>query len=227
LVGLYDPVDGPEDVTLEQVFDQHLGLNSGDELEGAVVVGFEFAVEPQRHAVIAARVEHDQGRAPHDGVKIVEERVHPDQRPGRACAGQQHKVVTFRLRDLQERSAKLLFVKRTLEGILHRLVALFPLNAEGPFEELALFEVPKDEIEEIDRFDPSAGSRQRNMLQQSQDEAADVKLAFGGIVEDVERDLVSEPASGDELLRGNPRQDLIETLVKGIRHGDVSKQCST
>ena len=135
--------------------------------------------------------------------------------------------MTFRLRDLQERSAKLRFVKRAFEGILHSLVALFPLKAQGRFEEPALFKVPEDEIEEIDRFDPSAGSRQRNMLQERRDEAADVKLAFGGVVEDMERDLVSEPASGDELLRGDPRQDLVETLVKGIGHGDVSRQFRT
>lgn len=57
--------------------------------------------------------------------------------------------------------------------------------------------------------------------------ATDVKLAFGGIVEDMECNLVSEPAPGDELLRGDPRQDLVETLVKGIGHGDVSRQCRT
>jgi len=75
-----------------------------------------------------------------------------------------------------------------------------------------------DQIEQVDVLNPQGGFQLWQLLQQEADMVTDLKLLFGRIVEDVECDLVSDAAAGQELIGTDPRQDSIEPLCKGPHH---------
>ena len=118
-------------------------------------------------------------------------------------------------------------VQRAAQGLRERGVALLALQAQGLFEEPALPQVVEHEIEEVDGLDPRARAPDGNVLQQRRDEAANLKLALGRVVEYVERHLVSETASGDELVRREAGQDSVQSIMESVGHGDAARQRRT
>lgn len=70
------------------------------------------------------------------------------------------------------------------------------------------------------RPSPLAGPLDRNVLQERRNEAANLKFAFGRVVEYVERHLVSETAPGDELVRRDAGQNFIQPLMERVGHGE-------
>ena len=66
-----------------------------------------------------------------------------------------------------------------------------------------------------------------NVVEQSAQVIPDPQFVFGRIVEDVESDLVADTASAQELIGGDPGQNLVQALVEVIAHGATWMQRKT
>jgi hypothetical protein len=84
-----------------------------------------------------------------------------------------------------------------------------------------------DEVEEIDVDKPQAGSLFGKVIPQKHEVLSDAQLGFRWVVEDVEGDLVAEALPLEEVIRGDSRQNLIQSVGQRIAHGRTLIQCKT
>ena len=55
----------------------------------------------------------------------------------------------------------------------------------------------------------------------------DDEFFFGRVVEDVEGDLVADPRPAQEVVGGDPREDLVQAFLEFGTHGETWMQRST
>ena len=118
-------------------------------------------------------------------------------------------------------------MERASEGLLQRLVPLFPLHLDRLVEQLAALEVVQHEVEQVDVLDPQAMLLLGNVVEQRAQVIPDPQFVFGRVIEDVEGDLVADAAAAQELIGDDPGQNLVQAFVERIAHGATWMQRRT
>ncbi len=129
--------------------------------------------------------------------------------------------------DLGEERGELLGMQRTSQRLLERIVSLLPLHCEGLVEEVAGLQVVEHEVEQVDVLDPQPWLLLGDVVEQEPDVLPDPEFVLGRVVEDVEGDLVADPAAAEEVVGDEPRQNLIEPVGQRVAHGNTWMQRST
>ena len=88
-------------------------------------------------------------------------------------------------------------------------------------------QVVDQEIEQVDVLDPEPRPPLGDVVEQEPDVLPDPKLVLGRVVEDLEGDLVADPAAAEEVVGDDPRQDLVQPVGQGLAHGHTSTQRKT
>ena len=99
------------------------------------------------------------------------------------------------------------------------VVTLLPLHLEGLVEQSFALQVVEHEVEQVDVLDPQTRLLLGDVVEQEADVLPDPQLVFRRVIEDVEGDLVAEAAAAQEVVGGDPGQNLVQRSVSGSLMG--------
>ena len=120
----------------------------------------------------------------------------------------------FAMHALRQAGHSVCLVERSAQGLEDGFVTLRTLHLDGSVQQVPGLQMVDDQIEEVDVFDPEAGLGLGQPFHQKLEMLTDAQFFLGWVVEDVETDLVAQPAATQELIRGQLRKNAIETLCQ-------------
>ena len=118
-------------------------------------------------------------------------------------------------------------MQNALQCLEKRVVAFLALQLERLFQQVALLEVMKQEVKEVDVDHPHIGPVLRQVIHEELDVVTDAQLILWLIVEDVESDLIANAAGSEEFVGCELRKNLVEAPSQRVTHGRTSMQRST
>src|SRR5215471_14993762 len=132
-----------------------------------------------------------------------------------------------RLGHLGKHRGKPIGMQNRRQLLQHERIPFGLLQGDGFVEQVALTQVCQDKIEQVDMTDTETGSVFRHVIQEERDMLTDTQFSFRRIIENVKGNLVAQPFAPQKGIRGNGRQNLIQSLRESIVHEVTCMQRST
>src|SRR4051812_34884905 len=107
------------------------------------------------------------------------------------------------------------------------IVAFLCLHLDAAFEQITALQVVHDEREEDHVGNAEARPLLREVLHEEAGAVADAKVAFWCIVENEDRNLVTNSADAEELWRGDPREYRVQEFGQSVTHRVPCRQRRT
>src|SRR5467141_1615260 len=134
------------------------------------------------------------------------------QRIDAADTRDQHQIMLRRLRDLGKDWGKSIGMQNRRQLLQHKRIPFGLLQGDGFIEQMPLTQVRQDKIEQVDMTDTETGLVFGQVIQEERDMLTDTQLGCWWIVKDVEGNLDAQPFAPQKGVRGDGRQNLIQSL---------------
>ncbi len=104
-------------------------------------------------------------------------------------------------------------------------IAFFALKLDGPVEQLAFAQVVDDQLEQVDMGDFQVRAHLREMRDHELQVLAYFQFVLGGVVENIETDLIAEARAAQHVLILQPGDDLVQSILQFLVHGRRLMHC--